>query len=116
MTNRTPHCSTPNTSDHNRWSIDLRYQSAETPSNVGLEPAAHDAEGRAEPEFYEKVAVACYPPEADFLVSSKRHPELVTTYADYARRRELYDRTKSDFSAYKRWREPAEAAGARTGH
>jgi len=118
MTNRTPHCSTPNTSDHIRWSVDLRYQSAETPSNVGIEPAGHDAEGRAEPEFYEKVAVACYPPEADFLVSSKRHPELVTNYAEYARRREAYDRTKSDFSAYQRWREPAaaEPAGARTGH
>lgn len=118
MTNRTPHCSTPNTSDHIRWSIDLRFQSAETPSNVGLEPAGHDAEGRAEPDFYTKVSVACYPPEADFLVRSRRHPELVTNYDEYKRRRELYDRTKTDFSAYRRWREPATTvpAGERTGH
>lgn len=119
MTNRTPHCSTPNTSGHIRWSIDLRYQSAETPSNVGIEPAAHDAEGRAEPEFYEKVSVACYPPEADFLVSSKQHPELVTDYANYAHRREVYDRTKTDFSAYRRWPDKMSAsdpAPVRTGH
>ena len=107
MTNRTPHCSTPNTSGHIRWSVDLRYQSAETPSNVGLEPGAIDRAGRAEPGFYEKVNVACYPPEADFLVSSQRTPHLVTDYAEYARRREIYDRTKTDFSAYSRWRKPA---------
>ena len=107
MTNRTPHCSTPNTSDHIRWSVDLRFQSAATPSNVGLEPAAHDAEGRADPAFYEKVTVACYPPEADFLVSSRQHPELVTHYDEFARRREIYDRTKTSFSAYQRWRQNA---------
>lgn len=119
MTNRTPHCSTPNTSDHIRWSVDLRYQSAATPSNVGLEPAAIAADGTADDDFYAKVNVACYPPEADFLVSSRQHPELVTTYAEYSRRREIYDRTKSEFSAYRRWRDQpaaAEPAGARTGH
>ena len=66
--------------------------------------------GRAEPEFYEKVSVACYPPEADFLVASKRTPELVTDYAEYARRREIYDRTATDFSAYRRWRQDVPAS------
>lgn len=109
MTNRTPHCSTPNTSDHIRWSIDLRFQSAETPSNVGLEPAVLNQAGRADAEFYDKVSVACYPPEADFLVASKRTPGLVTDYAEYARRREIYDRTQTDFSAYRRWRQDTPA-------
>jgi len=118
MTNRTPHCSTPNTSDHIRWSMDLRFQAATTPSNVGLVPATIAADGTADDDFYAKVNVACYPPEADFLVSSARSPELVTDYAEYARRREIYDRTKSGFSAYRRW--PAKAAAGpapvRTGH
>ena len=97
----------------------MRYQSASTPSNVGLEPAAIAADGTADDDFYAKVNVACYPPEADFLVSSRQHPELVTTYAEYSRRREIYDRTKSGFSAYSRWRgspDAAEPATARTGH
>jgi len=107
MTNRTPHCSTPNSADHIRWSIDLRYQSAEVPSNVGLWPKALDAEGKADDEFYEKGNIACYPPEADFLVSSRQHPEQVTNYAEYARRRETFDRTKPNFRVIRRW--PASA-------
>jgi len=119
MTNRTPHCSTPNTSDHIRWSVDLRYQSVTTPSNVGLEPATLATDGTADAAFYEKVNVACYPPEADFLVSSRCRPELVTSYAEYARRREIYDRTRSGFSAYRRWSDPLAATAAstqRSGH
>ena len=103
MTNRTPHCSTPNYSDHIRWSIDLRFQSAEAPSNVGLWPETIDAEGNADAAFYEKGNIACYPPEADFLVSSKKTPKLVTDYAEYARRRETYDKTKPNFSVFRRW-------------
>lgn len=110
MTNRTPHCSTPNYSDHIRWSIDLRYQSAEVPNNVGLWPESLDAEGVANPDFYEKGNVACYPPEADFLVHSKLHPEQVTDYAEYVRRRETYDRTQARFSAFRRWPDLAPAA------
>ncbi len=34
MTNRTPHCSTPNYSSHVRWSLDLRFQSLDVPNNV----------------------------------------------------------------------------------
>lgn len=117
MTNLTPHCSTPNTSDHIRWSIDLRYQSAEVPNNVGLWPGETDAAGFASGEFYEKVTVACYPPEADFLVHSRKNPAAVTDYAEYVRRREAYDRTQSKFSAYARWpKGSASNVPARTGH
>jgi hypothetical protein len=108
MTNRTPHCSTPNYSDHIRWSIDLRFQSADAPSNVGLWPETLDAEGNADAEFYKKGNIACYPPEADFLVSSRRTPKKVTDYAEYARRREVYDQTKPNFSVFRRW--PASVA------
>ena len=47
MTNRTPHCSTPNTSDHTRWSVDLRYQAEDSPNNVGLWPESIDEAGEA---------------------------------------------------------------------
>ena len=43
MTNLTPHCSTPNYSDDIRWSVDLRYQGAEAPNNVGLWPTEETA-------------------------------------------------------------------------
>ncbi len=119
MTNRTPHCSTPNYSDHIRWSVDLRYQSAEAPNNVGLWPESIDAAGKADPAFYEKVNVACYPPEADFLVHSRKTPEAVTDYAEFVRRREVYDRAQASFSAYRRWANQAgspQPATARSGH
>jgi len=103
MTNRTPHCSTPNYSDHVRWSLDLRFQGIEVPNNVAAEPKNHDAEGLAEQKFYEDAVVACYPPEADFLVGSKKHPEQVSTYKDYARRREVYDQTKPKFPPIRQW-------------
>ncbi len=111
MTNRTPHCSTPNHSEHIRWSVDLRYQSAEVPNNVGLWPEILDAEGTATPEFYEKVNVACYPPEADFLVHSVKTPEAVTDYAEYVKRRETYDLTKANYSVFRRWPEAATPSG-----
>ena len=103
MTNRTPHCSTPNYSDHIRWSIDLRFQSVNAPSNVGLWPRTLDDDGNADAEFYKKGTVACYPPEADFLVNSEKTPHLVTNYGEYARRRETYDRTKPSFPAVRHW-------------
>lgn len=87
MTNLTPHCSTPNHSDVIRWSVDLRYQSADAPNNVDLWPDLH-----AEPT--EEVLMACYPPEADFIVQSRRHPERVCDYATYVQRREHFDRVE----------------------
>jgi hypothetical protein len=71
-----------------------------------------DAEGNADAEFYKKGNIACYPPEADFLVSSAKKPKEVTDYAEYARRRETYDKTKPNFSVFRRWpaSEPAKVA------
>jgi ectoine hydroxylase-related dioxygenase (phytanoyl-CoA dioxygenase family) len=93
MSNLAPHCSTPNLSGHIRWSVDLRYQSAEVPNNVGVWPGPLDDQGHASPEFYQAVNVACYPPEADFIVRSEKNPRAVSTYADYALRREAYEQT-----------------------
>lgn len=103
MTNRTPHCSTPNYSSHIRWSIDLRFQSVGAPSNVGLWPKTLDADGNADADFYKQGTVACYPPEADFLVSSQKSPKVVSDYKEYARRRETYDRVKPNFPPVRRW-------------
>lgn len=103
MTNRTPHCSTPNNSDHIRWSVDLRYKAADVPNNVGLEPEAIDAEGHADAKFYEEVNVACYPPEADFIVHSRAHPESVVDYSEYVRLRDVYARTVPSFAEVRQW-------------
>jgi phytanoyl-CoA hydroxylase len=116
MTNRTPHCSTPNYSDHVRWSLDLRFQSVDVPSNVDAWPKQHDAEGNADAKFYKDAVIACYPPEADFLVGSKKNPERVSTYEDYAKRRETYDRTKPNFPAVRSWppSDPVKAGSAKS--
>lgn len=103
MTNRTPHCSTPNTSDHVRWSVDLRYQSADVPTNMDAWPQEIDARGKADPAFYEKITVACYPPEADFLVYSEKQPENVTDYETYVRRRLAYDQTTAGMTGMRPW-------------
>jgi len=73
LTNRTPHCSTENRTDVIRWSFDFRYQSAALPTN------AADAGDRPLFRPDEGVPVACYPPEADFLVRSRARPEDVVT-------------------------------------
>ncbi len=103
MSNRTPHCSTPNVSDHIRWSVDLRYKAADVPNNVGIEPAAVDERGKADEAFYEKVNVACYPPDADIVVQSRQHPEKVIDYAGYVHLREVYDHTEPAFPEVRAW-------------
>lgn len=103
MTNRTPHCSTPNTSDHIRWSADLRFQSAAVPSNREALPQSWDDSGKADAAFYENITVACYPPEADFLVSSEQHPEQVINYAEYVKRREDYDKATEGLTGMRSW-------------
>lgn len=70
MTNLMPHASFVNRSDHMRWSIDLRYQSASVPNNIGKLPGNIDPDGP-------KVEIACYPPEADFVLRSPSRPEKV---------------------------------------
>jgi hypothetical protein len=88
MTNCTPHCSTPNTTDVVRWSLDLRYQSASLPNNVGQRPEDFDP-GRPAHEL------ACYPPEADFVVQSLEHPEaVVQTPEAFDQLRQQYEKTR----------------------
>ncbi len=70
--NLTPHASKLNTSDHMRWSVDLRYQGPEVPNNVDKMPEEIDYSG---PE----IEIACYPPEADFVLRSEAHPERVVS-------------------------------------
>jgi hypothetical protein len=68
MTNLTPHASFENRTNQVRWSLDLRYQSSSAPNNVG------EAPGDVTPER-NPVTMACYPPEADFVIRDTQHPE-----------------------------------------
>lgn len=75
LTNMTPHASFTNATDGIRWSMDLRYQSAAMPTNAPIT--------RLEGEVTESDGAppACYPPEADFLVRSRKRPHQVVTEA-----------------------------------
>ncbi len=75
MHNLTPHASFENVTPDVRWSMDLRYQSAKLPTNYPM--TRNQDEFTASPEA--GVPVACYPPEADFLVRSKTRPNEVVT-------------------------------------
>ena len=84
LTNRTPHVSYENRTNHVRWSMDLRYQSASLPTNARITRL----EGETVPSEELGVPIACYPPEADFLVRSRLRPhEVLTDAADFARLR-----------------------------
>lgn len=72
LTNRTPHCSTPNTSGEIRWSMDLRYQSASLPTNAPITRLPEEIQEGDAP-------LACYPPEADVLIRSRKRPDEVLT-------------------------------------
>jgi phytanoyl-CoA hydroxylase len=85
MTNRTPHCSTPNNTDIIRWSIDLRYQGEEVPNNLSI-PAE---EVRLD---HPEINVACYAPEGDFVVRSVKQPARVASHADFVNRRAAFER------------------------
>ena len=103
MTNRTPHCSTPNTSDHVRWSLDLRYQAIDAPNNIGLMPTKITKRGRPDAAFSKKVQIACYPPDADFVVRSVTDPSSVTTYDEYVQRRQTYEQITGGPVGTNRW-------------
>ena len=84
MTNKTPHASFENSTDGVRWSMDLRYQSAALPTNAKITRAPGEAVESPE----EGVPIACYPPEADFLVRSQtRQDEIVTSAEEFHRLR-----------------------------
>lgn len=101
LTNLTPHCSTPNTTDTIRWSIDLRYQSRDVPTNAFQEPEEFKAEE-------EDINIACYAPEGDFVVRSEKQPESVHTYEQFAGRRARYDAASLPYP--RRGWEPVSAA------
>jgi phytanoyl-CoA hydroxylase len=67
MTNLTPHASFENKTDQVRWSIDLRYHSFDVPNNVDEDPASYTPER-------DPVTMACYPPEADFVIRDTKDP------------------------------------------
>jgi len=75
LTNRTPHATFENSTDIVRWSMDLRYQSAALPTNASITRLPDETL----PE--DGAPVACYPPEADFLVRSRLRPQEVVTDA-----------------------------------
>ena len=84
FTNLTPHASFVNRSEGVRWGVDLRYQALDVPNNVGESPG--DVTPARDP-----VTMACYPPEADFVVRDTRHPENeVTSPEEFARIRERF--------------------------
>ena len=88
MTNLTPHASFANSTDVVRWSIDLRYQGAEVPNNVDEDPVTYVPER-------EPVTMACYPPEADFVIRDPTAPEReVATAAQFHRARARYEQAK----------------------
>ncbi len=75
LTNLTPHASFDNTGDVVRWSMDLRYQSARLPTNADITRFPDELIGSPDTG----IPVACYPPEADFLVRSRLRPAEVVT-------------------------------------
>jgi hypothetical protein len=91
LTNLTPHCSIPNTTEITRWSIDLRYQSRSAPTNAFQGPEEYDPNAP-------KTEIACYPPEGDFIVRSRKDPASVHTYEQYAERRSRYETDRPAYS------------------
>ena len=88
LTNLTPHASFENRTDQVRWSIDLRYQSADAPNNVDEDPASYTPER-------DPVTMACYPPEADFVIRDQNDPAREIHSADqFQRLRQRYESTR----------------------
>ena len=87
LTNLTPHASFANRTDEVRWSIDLRYQSADVPNNVDEDPAAYTPER-------DPVTMACYPPEADFVIRDRRRPAReIRSAAQFRQVRQRYEKS-----------------------
>ena len=99
MTNLTPHASFMNTSDHVRWSVDLRYQSGAVPNNLDKLP------GDIDPDAPE-IEIACYPPEADFVLRSETAPDrVVRSWPQLKALRDVYFERRGDLRGFgSRWR------------
>ena len=88
LTNLTPHASFANTSDEVRWSVDLRYQGADVPNNTTEDPAAYTPER-------DPVTMACYPPEADFVIRDPNNPAREVRSAEHFRQiRDRYENNR----------------------
>jgi phytanoyl-CoA hydroxylase len=97
LTNLTPHCSTPNVSEEIRWSMDLRYQSASLPTNAPITRLPEEL------PLDISAPLACYPPEADVLIRSRKRPEQVIASA------EEFDRIRRNHvpgDITERWEDP----------
>lgn len=82
LTNLTPHVSFENTTDCVRWSMDLRYQSAEAPTNAKITRLDGESMPHGDRGDDDYIPPACYAPEADFLVRSKKRPHEICRSAD----------------------------------
>lgn len=104
MTNLTPHASFENTTNQVRWSVDLRYQGMAAPNNIGESPA--DVTPERDP-----VTLACYPPEADFILRDMQHPEReICSPEEFNRLRERFNTVKVN-SPGRGWKAMEEAGG-----
>lgn len=87
LTNKVMHASFKNNTEGVRWSMDLRYQSAALPTNANM----HRFDNEIDKTTNADAPAACYPPEADFLVrSKKRSAQVLQTYKDFNRLRENF--------------------------
>jgi hypothetical protein len=103
MTNLTPHASFANRTNIVRWSLDLRYQGMAVPNNVDEDPATYTPER-------DPVTMACYPPEADFVIRDTRKPEReVRTAERFYEIRQRYERARP-YSPGRGWRPITEHA------
>ena len=103
MSNRTAHASFRNNTDGVRWSMDLRYQSADLPTNANISRRPGDMVESVDTG----VPASCYPPEPDFLVRSISRPdEVLTTAEQFAKLRETYKPGAVTNRYGVTWREP----------
>jgi ectoine hydroxylase-related dioxygenase (phytanoyl-CoA dioxygenase family) len=82
MHNLTPHASGPNRSDVVRWTFDVRYQSADGPTNAAITRLP----GEFVPKTPDEPHRGCIPSQPDFLLRSRARPnEVVRDAATFIR-------------------------------
>ena len=107
MTNCTPHMSTAHQVDIVRWAIDVRYQSAQLPNNVGEPPQRYDA-------TLPLSEMACYPPEADFVIKSPKNLDSeISSWEKFHEIRQSYQDLRPEFQGrgWETWEAPEGVAG-----
>lgn len=88
LSNKVIHGSFKNSTEGVRWSMDLRYQSADLPTNADIT----QLENESQEDISTNVPSACYPPDADFLVRSiKRKSEIISSYEEFKKLRENFE-------------------------